>query len=103
MGIYEHKLRFRRRPLPRENVREHSPAVVATEEKPSRFDNIAKSQQDSKSYRGLILENGVKVLLVSDPTASKSAACLCVEAGHMNDPADVPGLGKLNHSASLSF
>lgn len=94
MGLFEHKLRFRRRPLPRENVRE-LPAAVKTDEKPNRFENIVKSQQDSKNYLGLFLDNGMKVLLVSDSTASKSAACMCVEVGHMQDPVDVPGLAHL--------
>lgn len=34
----------------------------------------------------------MQVLLVSDPTTDKSAACLCVEVGHMSDPAEIPGL-----------
>lgn len=32
-------------------------------------------------YRGLELTNGLKVLLVSDPTTDKSAAALDVNAG----------------------
>lgn len=57
-----------------------------------RTDDIVKSQEDQRHYRGLRLENGMKVLLVSDPTTDKSAACLCVEVGHMSDPGDIPGL-----------
>lgn len=78
----------------RQNVRERSPAVEKVEAQ-TRFENIVKSQQDSKNYHGLILENGVKVLLVSDPTALKSSACMCVDVGHMSDPVDVPGLAHL--------
>lgn len=58
----------------------------------NRYDNIVKSQEDQRQYRGLKLDNGIKVLLVSDPTTDKSAACLCVEVGHMSDPAEIPGL-----------
>lgn len=58
----------------------------------NRYDNIVKSQEDQRKYRGLKLDNGIKVLLVSDPTTDKSAACLCVEVGHMSDPAEIPGL-----------
>lgn len=94
MGLFEHKLRFRRRPLPRENVARSLPTTEKIEMQ-TRFDNIEKSQQDSKNYRGLVFENGMKVLLVSDPSASKSAACMCVEVGHMSDPVDVPGLAHL--------
>jgi len=53
---------------------------------------ITKSIQDPREYRGLKLENGLQVLLVSDSTTDKSAACLCVEVGHMSDPQEVPGL-----------
>lgn len=55
----------------------------------TRFD-IVKSQDDTRLYRGLKLENGMKVLLVSDPTTDRSACCLCCEVGHMSDP--LPGL-----------
>lgn len=57
-----------------------------------RYDNIIKSQEDQRTYRGIHLKNGLKVLLVSDPTTDKSAACLCVEVGHMSDPIHIPGL-----------
>lgn len=57
-----------------------------------RIDNIAKSQQDNRDYRGLQLANGLKVLLVSDPTTDKAAAALTVDVGHMSDPDDIPGL-----------
>lgn len=58
----------------------------------TRFDNITKSQQDSRNYRGLQLENGLKVLLISDPTTDKSAAALSVAVGHLSDPDEIPGL-----------
>ncbi|KAK0408400.1 hypothetical protein QR680_003933 [Steinernema hermaphroditum] len=43
-----------------------------------RFDNIKKSISDKREYRGLELSNGIKILLVSDPAADKSAASLDV-------------------------
>ena len=46
-----------------------------------RWDSIIKSEQDKRSYRGLLLDNGMKVLLVSDPTTDKSAAALEVNVG----------------------
>jgi len=45
------------------------------------FDNIEKSAEDKRSYRGLVLDNDLKVLLVSDPTTDKSAAALSVNIG----------------------
>lgn len=95
MGFFDQKLRFRRRPL-RGETREEPPTTPVEKVEPqTRFDNILKSQQDSKSYRGLLLENGLKVLLISDPTSAKSAACMCIEVGHMSDPSDLPGLAHL--------
>lgn len=66
--------------------------TAAGASKLTRFDNISKSQQDSRNYRGLQLSNGLKVLLISDPTTDKSAAALSVEVGHLSDPDDIPGL-----------
>ncbi|KAH8300473.1 hypothetical protein KR018_008259, partial [Drosophila ironensis] len=57
-----------------------------------RVNNIEKSQQDARDYRGLQLENGLKVLLISDPKTDVSAAALSVQVGHMSDPAQLPGL-----------
>lgn len=57
----------------------------------TRFD-IKKSEQDKRLYRGIQLDNGMKVLLVSDPTTDKSAACLSCEIGHMSDPEKLPGI-----------
>lgn len=96
MVVFEHKLRFRRRPLTREPREERVPTPPPVKvETMTRFDNIIKSQQDSNNYRGLLLENGMKVLLISDPTCDKSAACMCVEVGHMSDPTDIPGIAHL--------
>uniref|UniRef100_A0A1W7RAD0 Insulin-degrading enzyme n=1 Tax=Hadrurus spadix TaxID=141984 RepID=A0A1W7RAD0_9SCOR len=55
-------------------------------------DNITKSEEDKRLYRGLELTNGLKALLVSDPTTDKSAAALDVNVGHMYDPLNLPGL-----------
>lgn len=46
-----------------------------------RFNNVIKSQQDNREYRGLVLQNGMKVLLISDVTTDFSAAALSVEIG----------------------
>jgi insulysin len=43
--------------------------------------NIIKSEQDSRLYRGLLLNNGMKVLLISDPKTDKSAAAMEVNVG----------------------
>ncbi|XP_075160301.1 insulin degrading metalloproteinase [Haematobia irritans] len=57
-----------------------------------RLDHIEKSEQDKREYRGLQLDNGLKVLLVSDVETDVSAAALAVQVGHMSDPDTLPGL-----------
>lgn len=48
--------------------------------------DIEKPDLDERSYRVLELENGLKAVLVSDPLADKSAACLRVATGSLYDP-----------------
>ncbi|XP_049939528.1 insulin-degrading enzyme [Schistocerca serialis cubense] len=57
-----------------------------------RVEDIIKSAEDKRLYRGLVLQNEMKVLLISDPTTDKSAAALDVNVGHMSDPDHLPGL-----------
>ncbi|XP_076374865.1 insulin degrading metalloproteinase isoform X2 [Megalopta genalis] len=57
-----------------------------------RYDNITKSQNDIREYRGLLLKNKMKILLISNPTTDESAASLDVNIGYLNDPDDLPGL-----------
>ena len=55
-------------------------------------DNITKSPNDRREYRALVLDNGLKVLLVSDPETDKAAAAMDVDAGSNSDPAEFAGL-----------
>lgn len=48
-----------------------------------RFNDIIKSQNDKRLYRGLILSNKMRVLLISDSTTDKSAASLDVNIGNL--------------------
>lgn len=50
------------------------------------------SPNDSNQYRYLNLNNGLRVLLVRDENAQKSAAALAVNVGHFDDPSDREGL-----------
>ena len=59
-----------------------SPTVVSVEQSP----------QDDRSYRHLVLPNGLSVLLCSDPSTDKSSAALDVRVGHLSDPSSLPGL-----------
>ncbi|VDO57026.1 unnamed protein product [Haemonchus placei] len=58
----------------------------------SRHNDIVKSAEDQRQYRGLELTNGLKVLLVSDPTTDSSAAAMDVGVGYLMDPWELPGL-----------
>ena len=46
-------------------------------------DDIVKSAEDKRLYRGLQLTNGMRVLLISDPTTDKSSAALDVHIGNI--------------------
>ena len=54
--------------------------------------DIEKSETDDRSYRFLELSNGLKVLLVSDLDADKSAASMTVYRGSYQDPIGREGL-----------
>ncbi len=51
-----------------------------------------KSPTDTAVFRRFVLDNGIKVLLVSDPKFNKSGAALVVNTGQMDDPKDTEGL-----------
>ncbi|PSF12032.1 insulinase family protein [Marinobacter shengliensis] len=51
-----------------------------------------KSPNDPNEYRFLELDNGLRVILASDPEADKAAASMNVAVGSGNDPADREGL-----------
>lgn len=53
---------------------------------------IKQSPNDDKQYRYLSLENGLRVVLVSDQHASQSAAALDVHVGSAQNPKDREGL-----------
>ncbi|MDG1682751.1 MAG: insulinase family protein, partial [Luminiphilus sp.] len=53
---------------------------------------IVTSPNDQRRYDLILLENGLEVVLVSDPTVEKSAAALSVGLGAASDPTDYPGM-----------
>lgn len=64
---------------------------------------IITSPADSLHYRYLALDNGLKVVLASDPDADKAAASLVVHVGHTADPKDRQGLAHfLEHMLFIS-
>jgi secreted Zn-dependent insulinase-like peptidase len=53
---------------------------------------LIKSPSDHRAYQSFTLPNQLDVLVISDPTADKSAASLDVKAGSGNDPVHRQGL-----------
>ncbi|WP_414729201.1 insulinase family protein [Zhongshania aliphaticivorans] len=53
---------------------------------------VAKPPGDQRAYRYTVLENGLKVLLISDAGADKAAASLDVNVGSRQDPENYQGL-----------
>ncbi|XP_070539954.1 insulin-degrading enzyme-like [Ptychodera flava] len=56
------------------------------------FNDIVKSEEDKREYRGLLLKNNMKVVLISDSTTDKSSAAMDVHVGCLSDPDNIPGL-----------
>ena len=53
---------------------------------------IVTSPNDTRDYATLTLDNGLEVVLVSDPAVEKSAAALSVGVGLLFDPMDYQGM-----------
>jgi len=73
---------------------EESTAVAEVADKgsaPAAVD-VIKSPSDTRAYRAVSLDNGIDVLLVSDPDVEKSAAALSVGVGLMFDPMAYQGM-----------
>lgn len=58
----------------------------------SKLSAVSKSENDNRDYRYLTLSNNLRVLLISDPSAEKSAAALNVHVGSHQNPKERPGL-----------
>ena len=54
--------------------------------------NIIKSQNDTREYKRLLLDNELEVILISDPITPICAAALSVNIGYYHDPEDYDGL-----------
>jgi len=53
---------------------------------------VRKSPNDKRVYRAFTLDNGLRVLVVSDRDSDMASAALNVDVGAYDDPADRPGL-----------
>lgn len=53
---------------------------------------IRKSEKDPRQYQAIKLDNGMTVLLVSDPQATKSLSALTLPIGSLDNPRNQQGL-----------
>mmetsp|Transcript_62477 Transcript_62477/g.116087 ORF Transcript_62477/g.116087 Transcript_62477/m.116087 type:complete len:1156 (+) Transcript_62477:56-3523(+) len=53
---------------------------------------VERSPIDMRDYKAITLDNGLRVLLISDKDTDRAAAALDVHAGYYCDPDDLPGL-----------
>ena len=67
-------------------------AVASSRGQQLQIFDVAASELDRRSFRGLQLSNGLRVLLCSDPEANKAAASMNVAVGSMANPEEWPGL-----------
>jgi insulysin len=75
----------------------YTPDLIAVPDTPplattSTAIHVIKSENDKRDYQYLTLENGLRVLLVSDPHTDIAAASLNVATGSRDDPANRQGL-----------
>ena len=58
------------------------------------FNKILKSRLDESEYRGMILKNGLRVMMISDKRSHRSAVCMNVNVGSWFDSRELPGLAR---------
>jgi len=51
---------------------------------------------DDRDYEVAVLENGLRVVLCSDPSSNEAGAAMDVHVGATSDPQDIPGLAHFN-------
>jgi insulysin len=56
---------------------------------------IRQSPHDDREYKYLVLDNNLRVTLISDAATPKAAAAMDVFVGCLSDPEDIPGLAHL--------
>ena len=54
--------------------------------------DINEFKNKNRKEKEVVLKNGLKVLLISDPTVNQSAAAMDVKVGSIDDPRDSEGL-----------
>ena len=57
---------------------------------------IMKPPLDDRDYMAYIMDNGLRVVLCSDPTSNEAGAAMDVHVGACSDPKEIPGLAHFN-------
>lgn len=57
---------------------------------------IMKPPLDDRDYLAYIMDNGLRVVLCSDPTSNEAGAAMDVHVGACSDPKEIPGLAHFN-------
>jgi Insulinase (Peptidase family M16) len=57
---------------------------------------VMKPPLDDRDYELMILENGLRVVLCSDPSSNEAGAAMDVHVGACSDPKEIPGLAHFN-------
>ena len=68
---------------------------VDYEEETTTTSTIRQSPHDNRKYKYLVLDNNLRVTLISDENTQKAAAAMDVFVGCLSDPEDIPGLAHL--------
>lgn len=66
-------------------------------------DDILKSPKDKRKYEAYTLENGLRVLLCSDPSSQEAAAAMDVHVGATSDPPEVQGLAHFTEHVGIFY
>jgi insulysin len=69
-----------------------TPSTAQTVQKVPELPPRVVAPTDKAEFRRFVLDNGLRVLLVSDPKFNKSAAALAVPVGQIDDPRDTEGM-----------
>ncbi|KAG7356829.1 insulin-degrading protein [Nitzschia inconspicua] len=57
---------------------------------------VMKPPLDDRDYKLMLLDNGLRVVLCSDPSSNEAGAAMDVHVGACSDPKDIPGLAHFN-------
>lgn len=75
-----------------ESAVEATAATTATTIAPPISTTILRPPKDDRDYLSYTLDNGLRVLLCSDPSSAEAAAAMDVHVGACSDPVEVPGM-----------